>query len=155
MKKILALLGGILLISALSVPVFSSCDKDTWSYLEVTVLDQSVIDSVTKQHPPVPGALVRVARTVANNGNGGSPIDTRGVCDENGVCKLKFGAPAIFVVQGRIAYHDPVNPNTPYFRQGVSSVRLKEAQTMTDTVYITSQTIRGDIDNWEYPALNI
>ena len=58
-KKILPILG-ILLISTLSAIAFSSCEKDTFCYLEVTVLDSK------NNNLPAPGAWVKV-QYVKNN----------------------------------------------------------------------------------------
>ena len=56
-KKVLPFIG-LLLISVLSATILSSCDKDTWCYLEVTVLDSK------KDNMPAPGAWIRVRYTL-------------------------------------------------------------------------------------------
>lgn len=134
MKKKQLLLGGILLISILSTCFFFSCDKDTWCYLEVTVTDQTT-------NMPVPGAHVRISMD--------GTIDDRGLTNENGIYTTKFAAPAIFNVQARVIHFDSLNPQAPYFRQGVKSVRLKESETVQVTTVIESDIHRGEIDNWE------
>ncbi len=134
MKKKQLLLGGILLISILSTCFFFSCDKDTWCYLEVTVTDQTT-------NMPVPGAHVRISMD--------GTIDDRGLTNENGIYTTKFAAPAIFNVWARVIHFDSLNPQAPYFRQGVKSVRLKESETVQVTTVIESDIHRGEIDNWE------
>ena len=136
MKKKRTLWCGILLISALSVIAFSSCDKDTWCYLEVSVIDQA-----TKS--PLPAAHVRI--------NMDGSIDDRGITDEAGVYSTKFAAPAIFNVSARTLYVDTLNPSVPFFRKGIKSVRLKEGETVQVTVEIEDQMYRGEIDNWDLP----
>ena len=54
MKKKILPLFGLLLISVLSTVAFTSCDKDTWCYLEVTVLDSK------NNNQPAAGAWVKV-----------------------------------------------------------------------------------------------
>lgn len=134
MKKTRLLLGGILLISLLSVVVFSACDKDTWCYLEVSVIDQ-------KTNLPAPDAHLLISME-------GTLADT-GLTDANGIYTTKFAAPAIFNVKARLLYQDTLNPNVPYFRQGVKSVRLKEGETVQVTAVVESDIHRGEIDNWE------
>lgn len=134
MKKTRLLLGGILLISLLSVVVFSACDKDTWCYLEVSVVDQ-------KTNLPAPDAHLLISMD-------GTLADT-GITDANGIYTTKFAAPAIFNVKARLLYQDTLNPNVPYFRQGVKSVRLKEGETVQVTAVVESDIHRGEIDNWE------
>lgn len=134
MKKTRLLLGGILLISLLSVVVFSACDKDTWCYLEVSVVDQ-------KTNLPAPDAHLLISMD-------GTLADT-GITDANGIYTTKFAAPAIFNVKARLLYKDTLNPNVPYFRQGIKSVRLKEGETVQVTAVVESDIHRGEIDNWE------
>lgn len=134
MKKTRLLLGGILLISLLSVVVFSACDKDTWCYLEVSVVDQ-------KTNLPAPDAHLLISMD-------GTLADT-GITDANGIYTTKFAAPAIFNVKARLLYQDTLNPNVPYFRQGIKSVRLKEGETVQVTAVVESDIHRGEIDNWE------
>ena len=133
MKKNCLVLGGILLISLLSTLVFSACDKDTWCYLEVSVKD-------------LKGNLQEDAHVrISMQGT----IEDIGATNANGVYTTKFAAPAIFNVQARTLHTDPLNPNVPYFKQGVKSVRLKEGETVQVTVVIEDEIHRGEIDNWE------
>lgn len=134
MKKKHLLIGGLLLISVLSACIFSACDKDTWCYLEVTVIDQQT-------ETPIPGAYVRISMD--------GTVDDRGITNDNGIYSTKFAAPAIFNVQARTIYIDTLNPQVPYFRQGIKSVRLKEGETVQVTTVVENGVHRGEIDNWE------
>lgn len=134
MKKKRLFWGGLLLISVLSAITFSACDKDTWCYLEVLVKDQQT-------DLPAPDAHILISME-------GTLADT-GITDANGIYTTKFAAPAIFNVKARLSYYDTLNPNVPYFRQGIKSVRLKEGETVQVTAVVESDVHRGNIDNWE------
>ena len=134
MKKKRLFWGGILLISVLSAITFSACDKDTWCYLEVSVVDQKTNLPAADAH-----LLISMDGTLADTG----------VTDASGSYTTKFAAPAIFNVKARLLYQDTLNPNVPYFRQGIKSVRLKEGETVQVTAVVESDIHRGEIDNWE------
>ncbi len=141
-KKILPILG-ILLISTLSAIAFSSCEKDTFCYLEVTVLDSK------NNNLPAPGAWVKV-QYVKNNesdpdNNVVGTISDTVQCDQNGVAKTKFSAPAIMTIQARIDEPDTVNHKF-YYRQGERTVRLKEGEVVTSTVKVTGDKTLGRAD---------
>lgn len=132
MKKKNWLIIGILLISLLSATLLTACDKDTWCYLDVTVTD--VLDN-----KPVPDAWVKIDME-------GSTIYDKGYTESNGVYSTKFAAPAIFNITVRLPYIDTLNPTTPYYRQGVKSVRLKEGETVSASVILEEEIKRGEID---------
>lgn len=141
-KKSLSLIG-ILLISALSTLFFTSCDKDTWCYIDVTVLDSK------NDNLPSPGAWVKIQYVKRNNDNPDNSIygtiaDT-GQCDANGIYRTRFAAPAIFTVTARIDEPDEIN-NKLYYREGEKSVRLKEGETVTATVKVTGERTLGRAD---------
>jgi hypothetical protein len=141
-KKALPLLG-LLLISALSTALFSSCDKDTFCYLDVTVLDSK------NNNLPASGAWVKIQYVKNNeedpqNNVVGTIADT-GQCDMSGVYKTKFAAPAIFTIMARIDEPDTLN-NKKYYRQGERTVRLKEGETVTSTVKVTGEKTLGRAD---------
>lgn len=131
MKKKKWLYIGILLISALSATLFASCDKDTWCYLDVTAVEMD--------KTPVANAWVKIDME-------GSTIFDKGYTESNGVYSTKFAAPAIFNITVRVPYIDTLNPNTPYYREGIKSVRLKEGETVSETVVIEEEIKRGEID---------
>ena len=141
-KKTLPILG-LLFISALSFLSFGSCEKDTKCYIEVTVLDSR------KDNMPAPGAWVKI-QYVKNseddtNSNVVGTISDTGQCDQNGVYRTFFYAPAIFTIQARIDEPDSVNHKF-YYREGERTVRLKEGETVTSSVKVTSDKKLGRAD---------
>jgi len=141
-KKVLPFIG-ILFISLLSTVAFSSCDKDTWCYLDVTVLDSR------NNNAPAPGAWVKIQYVKTNeadpqNNITGTISDT-GQCDANGVYSTKFAAPAIFTVLARIDEPDTLN-NKFYYREGERSIRLKPSEVVTTTVKVTGEKTLGRAD---------
>ncbi|KWW30613.1 MAG: hypothetical protein AUK63_831 [bacterium P3] len=125
MKKKGLIVSGVLFFSILGVGALHSCDKDTYSYLDVTVIDQSTGTAV-------PNAFV----TVSANG---SSVGAAGVTDEKGVFSTKFAAPAVFDIDARMTVIDtPAYPLEQWYlhRDGSSSVRLKDSETVSATVYI-------------------
>ncbi len=141
-KKVLPFIG-LLLISVLSATVLSSCDKDTWCYLEVTVLDSK------KDNMPAPGAWIRVRYIKNNPDNPDNPvfgtIDTITQCDASGVARTKLAAPAIFTILARIDEPDTVNHKF-YYRQGERSVRLKPGEVVATSVKVTGDKTLGRAD---------
>lgn len=142
MKKKTFRFFGILLISVLSTVAFSSCDKDTWCYLDVTVLDSN------NNNAPSPFAWVKVqyVKTSQNDGTEvvGTIADT-GQCNAQGVYSTRFAAPAIFTIVARIDEPDTINHKL-YYRQGEKSVRLKEGEVVTASVKVISDKILGRAD---------
>ena len=144
MKKKILPLFGLLLISVLSTVAFTSCDKDTWCYLEVTVLDSK------NNNQPAAGAWVKVQYVKYNEDDPASSVvgtisDTT-QCDNSGVAKTKFAAPAIFTIMARIDEPDTLNNHRFYYREGEKSVRLKEGEIVTTTVKVISDRILGRAD---------
>lgn len=143
MKKKSILFIGTLLISALSTMLFTACDKDTWCYIDVTVLDSE------KNDAPAGGAWVKIQYVKENEADPLNPItgtiaDT-GQCDNNGYYRTKFAAPAIFTVEARIDEPDTLNHKS-YFRNGEKSIRLKEGETVAVNVKVTSAKQLGRAD---------
>ncbi len=143
MKKKSLLLIGTLLISALSTMLFVSCDKDTWCYIDVTVLDSK------NENKPAGGAWVKIQYVKENEADPYNPItgtiaDT-GQCDASGVYRTKFAAPAIFTILARVDEPDTLNHKS-YYREGEKSIRLKEGETVTATVKITGEKTPGRAD---------
>ncbi len=141
-KKILPLIG-ILFISLLSTTLLSSCDKDTWCYLDVTVLDSK------NNNAPAPGAWVKIQYVKTNeddpqNNIVGTISDT-GQCNANGVYSTKFAGPAIFTVTARIDVPDTVNHKF-FYREGERSIRLKTGELVTTTVKVTGEATLGRAD---------
>ena len=143
MKKKSFLLIGALLISALSTCLITSCDKDTWCYIDVTVVDSKNEDK------PAPGAWVKIQYVNDNHSDPSNPVagtiaDT-GQCNESGVYQTRFAAPAIFTVVARIDEPDTLN-HRYYYRQGEKSIRLKESETVATTVRIIGDRTLGRAD---------
>lgn len=127
MKKKALLLAGALLFNTLGALVFTSCDKDTYSHLEVTVKDQL-------NNHTVPNAMVII------NMDGGSIADT-GYTNDDGVYKTEFAAPAVFNLYTKAFVIDtPAHPIDQYicYRTGSSSIRLKEGETVTAVIPLES-----------------
>ena len=142
-KKVLSTIG-ILFISLLSTVAFTSCDKDTWCYLDVTVLDSK------NNNLPSPGAWVKIQYVKTNesdpqNNIVGTIADT-GQCNAQGVYSTKFAGPAIFTVTARIDEPDTVNVNKRYYREGERSIRLKTGELVTTTVKVTGPKTLGRAD---------
>ena len=137
-KKVLPFIG-ILFISLLSTVAFSSCDKDTWCYLDVTVLDSR------NNNAPAPGAWVKIQYVKTNEADPQNNISDTGQCDANGVYSTKFAAPAIFTVLARIDEPDTLN-NKFYYREGERSIRLKPSEVVTTTVKVTGEKTLGRAD---------
>ena len=141
-KKVLSTIG-ILFISLLSTVAFTSCDKDTWCYLDVTVLDSR------NKNVPASGAWVKVQYVKTNEAdpqnNVVGTISDTGQCNVNGVYSTKFAAPAIFTVTARIHEPDTLN-NKYYYREGERSVRLKPGEIVTTTVKVTGEKTLGRAD---------
>lgn len=117
-----------LLLSALSIVTLNSCDKDTKSYLDVTVIDQST-------GLVVADALVQVTAS-------GSTIGRQGYTNLNGVYSTDFSAPAVFDIRAQMTIIDtPAYPLNEWhlYRSGSSSIRLKESETVSTTVYIDDE----------------
>jgi len=117
MNKKRFLIPALLLLSILSLPLFSSCDKDTNCYLNVFVRDEAT-------HAPIPNAKITVSQ------NGGS-LYAEGVTAADGTYQTYFVAPAILNIKA-------VLPLEVGERRGETSVRLKEGETITATVTMTA-----------------
>lgn len=133
---------GILLFSALGVIMLQSCDKDTYSYLDVTVIDQET-------GRVVPAAAVTISAS-------GSTVGDHGFTGSDGVYSTKFSAPAVFDISARMFILESIidtlpNParvrytNSYFHRDGSSSIRLKEGETVSATVYIDGDIISDSV----------
>lgn len=143
MKKKSLFILAILSISALSATLFTSCDKDTWCYLDITVVDART-NSIPTDTTYVKVQYVKHNDTDPNNDVVGTIADT-GMCDERGTYQTRFAAPAIFTITARINEPDTLNHKF-YFREGEKSIRLKEGETVTATVKVTGDKTLGRAD---------
>ena len=123
MKKKIIFASAMLFFSILPMLLFTSCDKDTNSYLEVLV-----IDDATKE--PIPGANVDITQS------GGGTIQVHGVTDSKGIFKATFKAPAIVKVKASLPM--PIEQGGGE-RRGETQVRLIEGETLTAKISLTEQ----------------
>lgn len=142
MKKKGLIAVGILFFSALGAITFQSCDKDTYSYLDVTVVEQAT-------GHVVPHAAVTISAS-------GSTVGDFGYTDDEGVFSTKFAAPAVFDINARMfiiettvdSISDPSTITYTYkhfHSDGSSSIRLKEGETVESTVYINGDILLDSI----------
>ncbi len=118
MNKKRNLIPVLLFLSLLSMPIFSSCDKDTNCYLNVFVRDEAT-------HAPIQNANITVYQ------NGGS-LYAEGVTGSDGIYSTHFVAPAILNIKAEL-------PLEVGMRRGETSIRLKEGETITATVTMTEE----------------
>lgn len=121
MKKKSLLLLCLLLFSGLSMLFFSSCDKDTDSYLLVTVVNgnsTSPISNVSLEIYP----------------EGGNIKKHTGKTDENGQFLTSFKAPSIVTINAKYIVESLCTENQIAFRRTTSSARLKDGETVEVTV---------------------
>lgn len=123
MKKKILLISAMLFFSILPLSLFSSCDKDTNSYLEVLVLDDA-----TKV--PIPNAIVDISQT-----NGGI-IHVTGTTGNDGIFKASFKSPAIVKVKASLPRPAAEGGGE---RRGETQVRLLEGKTLNATIQLTDQ----------------
>ena len=133
MKKNSLTLIGILLFSALSCGIYTSCDEDTTSKLEVTV--------VNPQGKIVPNSMVVI-------GAKGATIRDTGYTDEAGMYKTEFGAPAIFEVYSKLYIPDSTlnSLGMLLYIDGSANVRLKEGETESVTVHLGEEEKREPME---------
>ena len=123
MKKKSLILSALLFFSILPIPLFTSCDKDTNSYLEVLVTDEA-----TKA--PISGVKIEILQT-----NGGNVHDN-GITNAKGKCNFKFVSPAIVKVKAVLQLPENMGGGE---RRGETQVRLLEGETLTAKISLTSQ----------------
>lgn len=149
MKKTFVAFAFAVLISALSLVSFVSCDKDTDCGLKVEVLKKNT-------NEPVSDVQISIGHT-------GGTINASGTTDANGMFEATFHAPAIFDVyackyeyatfydtfQVPYQYMDPTYGMVQGYRDSIyvheerigkrtalTSVRLKDGETVETTLYL-------------------
>lgn len=123
MKKKIHILPVILFFSLLPMTLFSSCDKDTNSYLEVLVINEG-------NRAPVPGVKVELYQ---NNCDPSDLNYSMGITDANGSYSAKYNAPAIINIKASLVVeNDGV-------RIGTGSARLIEGETKTAQVILKTE----------------
>lgn len=123
MKKKILFVSAMLFFSILPMLLFTSCDKDTNSYLEVLVLDDA-----TKN--PIPAANVDITQS------GGGTIQVHGITGNDGIFKASFKSPAIIKVKASLPI--PIEQGGGE-RRGETQVRLLEGETLTAKISLTDQ----------------
>lgn len=119
MRKSILALSLMLCFSILPMALFSSCDKDTNSYLDVLVLDEA-----TKK--PVSKVKIEVKQ------NGGV-LHASGVTKKDGIFSTHFNVPAILIVTADLTTADYGH------RRNETRVRLIEGETVTSTIILPTQ----------------
>jgi hypothetical protein len=120
MKKKINILAVALFFSLLPIALFTSCDKDTNSYVDVLVLDEATRN-------PVSGVEV-----ILYQPNGGETTDT-GFTSTDGIYSTYFPSPAILSIKVSKA----VENNG--LRKGNGTVRLIEGEKVTAEVNLASE----------------
>ncbi|MBR1784524.1 MAG: hypothetical protein IJ760_03680 [Bacteroidales bacterium] len=122
MKKKIASFSALLFFSVLTFTLFSACDSDTNSYLDVLVLDE-----LTRK--PVSGVNVEL---YSRNCDVSDYNYQKGVTGADGIFSTYYIAPAILSV--KCIY--PLAEGG--YRQGMGTVRLLEGQTKTAEITLES-----------------
>ena len=123
MNKKILFASAMLFFSILPLAFFTSCDKDTNIYLEVSVTDET-----TKL--PIPLAIIDITQA------GGGTIHVSGITDNDGIFKATFKAPAIVKVKASLPRPDAQGGGE---RRGEKQVRLIEGETLTVEIPLTNQ----------------
>ena len=126
MKKKNLLLSAMLFFSTLSISLFASCDKDTNCYLDVKVVEESVVDPISGtaiSGVTVPGATVEVYQD-------GGIVHANGITNGSGIYSTYFDAPAIVKIKARIDTGLSI-------LHGESSVRLIQGETVPAVINLT------------------
>lgn len=123
MKKILVKLSLMLFFSLLPIALFSSCDSDTNSYLDVIVLDETTRE-------PVSGVTVELYQGNCDPSDYNYQV---GTTDANGVFSTYFLAPAILSIRATLNLADGG------FRRGTGTVRLIEGDLKTKEVILEAR----------------
>lgn len=119
MNKKRTLIPVLLFFSLLSLPLFSSCDKDTNCYLEVLVIREA-------DRTPIPDVIIEISQ------NGGQ-ISDNGITNAEGKYSTHFWAPAILNISAKKSAGE-----VGWYR-GETSVRLTEGEVKQAVVTMTDQ----------------
>ena len=118
MKRKISTLAALLFISLLPAAFFTSCDKDTNSYVDVLVLNE-------QGRTPVSGVTVELFQ------NNCDPSDYKyaiGVTDAKGIFSTHYDSPGILEIKATLSTGDGG------YRRGKGNVRLVEGETKTAEV---------------------
>lgn len=134
MKKKNLLLSAMLFFSTLSISLFASCDKDTNCYLDVKVVEESVVDPISGtaiSGVTVPGATVEVYQDGGN-------VHANGITNGSGIYSTYFDAPAIVKIKAKEQVYNAAGQAIGE-RRGETAVRLKQGETVSALVTLGSQ----------------
>lgn len=123
MKKKIHILSVLLFISLLPLTLFTSCDKDTVSYVDVLVVNEGT-------RVPVPGVKVQLYQ---HNCDATDVNYAEGITDINGIFHAEYSAPGILNIKATLE----VENNG--WRTGKGSVRLLEGETKTAQITLGSE----------------
>ena len=106
----------LLVITVLSMNIFSSCDRETDCTIVVTVISG-------KTQLPVPGASVYFGRE-------NSDFNVEGVTDAEGKFSHVYKSPAIYDMEASITYNVPIDDTYfwEFVERGYNSFRLREGE---------------------------
>ncbi len=134
MKKKNLLLSAMLFFSTLSISLFASCDKDTNCYLDVKVVEESVVDPISGtaiSGVTVPGATVEVYQDGGN-------VHANGITNGSGIYSTYFDAPAIVKIKAKEQVYNATGQAIGE-RRGETAVRLKQGETVSALITLGSQ----------------
>ena len=134
MKKKNLLLSAMLFFSTLSISLFASCDKDTKCYLDVKVVEESVVDPISGtaiSGVTVPGATVEVYQD-------GGIVHANGITNGSGIYSTYFDAPAIVKIKAKEQVYNAAGQAIGE-RRGETAVRLKQGETVSALITLGSQ----------------
>ena len=123
MKKKIAKTCLMLFFSLLPMTLFSSCDSDTNSYLDVIILDET-------SHNPVSGVTVELYQRNCDPSDYNYQV---GTTNADGVFSTYYGAPAILKVRATLNLADGG------YRRSEGTVRLLEGKTKTAEIILDSK----------------
>lgn len=123
MKKKIHIFSVLLFISLLPLSLFTSCDKDTTSYVDVLVVDEG-------NRAPVPGVKVQLYQ---HNCDASDYNYAEGITNAEGIFSSQYNAPGIINIRVTL---DVENNG---WRTGKGSVRLIEGETKTAQITLGSE----------------
>lgn len=124
MKKKSLILSALLFFSILPISLFTSCDKDTNCYLDVTVIDEAT-------RVPVSAVAVEVMQDGGN-------VHAWGITDGGGKYSTHFGAPAIVKIKATLQLYNEAGQKVGQ-RRGETSVRLVEGETISANITLVTK----------------
>ena len=123
--------GVVLFFSLLPIALLGACDKDTNCYLEVQVYNGA-------SENPFSNSKVEIYQSVCDSSDHNYRV---GVCDDDGIYKTSFTAPAILKIKVTHML-DTIRPDRYIgYRTSEVTKRVLEGETTTAIVHVTSDTL--------------